>query len=199
MALGILKDLTKEDLQKASAFENGFDPLAKSLKYSQSSTYIETSLKEGKEQPVKTDGTIASQYAAKNKRTEGGQIITRITTKFNKFKSELKKAIADVDDASYDPENIAKIILENQKKPFAKIADGATQTLETVKREESSEAAVFRKQSPDTSPRPPNQSASSLLPPWKHPLVINLIIAPHHYKFLNRLNVYELFARKKIA
>ena len=119
LALGILKDLTKEDLKQVSAFEKNFDPLPKSLKYSQSLKYIGTSLsEEGQKQKVKNVGTLAAQtalqYVEKNKTQEGDQITTRITTKFNKFKLQLDQAIGEVGEDS-SPKDIAAKILKNKQ------------------------------------------------------------------------------------
>ena len=144
LALGILKDLTKEDLKQVSAFEKNFDPLPKSLKYSQSSKYIENSLsKEGKAQAVKTDDKTALQYVKKNKIQEGDQIITRITTKSKKFKSQLNQAIGQVGE-NFSPNYIAAKILENQK---------------NAKSEKSSGPEVALKTSPRSSPRATTTSA----------------------------------------
>ena len=115
LALGILKDLTKENLTDLIESTKGdvFYPTPTMMKYSQSSTYIKTLLEEGQNQAVKTDGTTALQYVTKNKPREGDQTITRITTKFDKFKLQLKQAIGEVGEDS-SPEDIAAKILENQ-------------------------------------------------------------------------------------
>lgn len=115
IALGVLKDLTVEDLQKVSDFENGFTPLPKSLKYSQSATHIQKSLPEEElTTAVKKDGRSASEYAAQNKREEkiGEEkvTITRITEKFNRFKSDLEKIVGAAEGDLSAPELAAQIL-----------------------------------------------------------------------------------------
>ena len=67
IALGILKDLTKKDLEEISTFENGFKPLAKSLKYSQSGIYIENMLSENTRNEEVKKGLTAGEYRNKYK------------------------------------------------------------------------------------------------------------------------------------
>ena len=155
LALGILKDLTKENLTDLieSTKEGVFNPTPTMMKYSQSSKYIENSLsKEGKEQPVKTDGKTASTYLNVNKsKTDDGKVITRITTKFNNFKSQLNQAIAEVGNDS-NPQNIATKILENQ----------------VTKKEQSEKAKVSPDASPSSSPR---ATTTSTLSPSPSPVI----------------------------
>ncbi|MES2962177.1 MAG: hypothetical protein V4694_07335 [Pseudomonadota bacterium] len=88
IALGILKDLTKADLEKISTFENGFKPLAKSLKYSQSGTYIETMLTEDNKDEEVKKGLTADEY---RKKYQTKNILdTRIVQKEEKFRNRLK-------------------------------------------------------------------------------------------------------------
>ena len=121
LGLGILKDLTKKNLTDLieSTKDGVFNPTPTMMKYSQSSTYIKTLLsEEGKKQPIKNVGKTAAQtaleYAKKNKIEEGDQITTRITTKFNNFKSQLNQAIGQVGEDS-SPKNIAAKILKNKQ------------------------------------------------------------------------------------
>ena len=117
LALGILKDLTKENLTDLieSTKEGVFNPTPTMMKYSQSLTYIKTLLsEEDQQQKVKANGRSASTYLNANKSTtDDGKVITRITTKFNNFKSQLNQAIGQVGEDS-NPQNIATKILENQ-------------------------------------------------------------------------------------
>ena len=55
IAVGILKDLTAEDVAKVSAFEDRYTPLAKMLKYSQSENFILRTYPELANEPVKFD------------------------------------------------------------------------------------------------------------------------------------------------
>jgi CubicO group peptidase (beta-lactamase class C family) len=119
IALGVLKDLTAQDLQKVSAFENSFMPLPKSLKYSQSATHIQKSLPEEEfTTEVKKDGRSLVEYAAQNKREEksGGEkiTITRITEKFNRFKSDLEKIVGATEGDLSAPDLAAQILQRRQ-------------------------------------------------------------------------------------
>ena len=118
LALGILKDLTKENLTDLieSTNDGVFNPTPTMMKYSQSSKYIKTLLsEEDKKQPVKTDGRSASTYLNANKSTtDDGKVITRITTKFDNFKSQLNQAIGQVGEDS-SPKDIAAKILKNKQ------------------------------------------------------------------------------------
>ncbi len=97
IALGVLKDLTKEDLQTVSGFKNGFDHLAKSLKYSQSASHIKNTLdEESAKDPVKKDGRTAEQYAKQHKKVTEDGIATRVNDKFNRFKSTLSETTSDL-------------------------------------------------------------------------------------------------------
>ncbi len=55
IAVGILKDLTAEDVVKVSAFEDRYTPLPKMLKYSQSENFILRTYPELANEPVKFD------------------------------------------------------------------------------------------------------------------------------------------------
>lgn len=55
IAVGILKDLTAEDVAKVSAFEDRYTPLPKMLKYSQSENFILRTYPELANEPVKFD------------------------------------------------------------------------------------------------------------------------------------------------
>lgn len=55
IAVGILKDLTTEDVEKVSAFEDHYTPLPKMLKYSQSENFILRTYPELANEPVKFD------------------------------------------------------------------------------------------------------------------------------------------------
>jgi hypothetical protein len=55
IAVGILKDLTSEDVAKVSAFEDRYTPLPKMLKYSQSENFILRTYPELANEPVKFD------------------------------------------------------------------------------------------------------------------------------------------------
>jgi len=88
IALGILKDLTKKDLEEISTFENDFKPLAKSLKYSQSGTYIENMLTENTKNEEVKKGLTAIEYRKKYK--TANDLDTRIAQKEEKFRNRLK-------------------------------------------------------------------------------------------------------------
>jgi hypothetical protein len=88
IALGILKDLTKKDLEEISTFKNGFKPLAKSLKYSQSGIYIENMLTENTRNEEVKKGLTAGEY--RNKYKTENDLDTRIVQKEEKFRNRLK-------------------------------------------------------------------------------------------------------------
>ncbi len=99
IALGVLKDLTQSDLEEVEKRtsdplkdKEGYLPLDKSLKYSQSSKHIKNLYDLEAQNPVKQDGRTALQYANQYKKElteEYGKITTRITDKSNKFKENL--------------------------------------------------------------------------------------------------------------
>jgi hypothetical protein len=122
IGLGILKDLNKNDLKELIKSTEGgvFNPTPKMLKYSQSTTYLNTILgKEDRKSPaVKKNGENVYEYVSVNKKDVSNQITTRISDKFKKFKNELKGAISETHDLSgedYSPSSIANKMLENQK------------------------------------------------------------------------------------
>jgi len=116
MALGILKDLTQEDLEKVATFEKGFEPLSKSLKYSQSTKYITNLLSEkSQEVPVKKDGRTVAQYIDDNKKYESDQRGSRIVNKFKQFAARLESAIEGFGGDEISPELMATKMLENQR------------------------------------------------------------------------------------
>ncbi|MCE3254651.1 MAG: hypothetical protein K0R25_145 [Rickettsiaceae bacterium] len=115
IALGVLKDLTKEDLQTVSAFDNGFNPLPKSLKYSQSTTHIRNVLDEkSAQEPVKKDGRTAEQYAKQHKGLTEDGVITRINDKFNRFKKDLSEVVEKVEGRA-TPQIVAAEILDKRE------------------------------------------------------------------------------------
>ena len=123
IALGVLKDLTKEDLRTFSAFNHGFNPLPKSLKYSQSAGHIKNVLdEESAQEPVKKDGRTAEQYAKQHKTVSENGVITRINDKFNQFKSDLTEVV-EKSEWEATPQMVATAILtkrESQKEEVKK-------------------------------------------------------------------------------
>jgi len=92
IALGILKDLTLEDLEIVSAFKSGYKPLAKSLKYSQSGRFIDEMLNEENALvAVKKDGSNVKEYFKKHtiKDESKEKNVTRIANKASKFREAL--------------------------------------------------------------------------------------------------------------
>lgn len=92
IALGILKDLTLEDLEIVSTFESGYKPLAKSLKYSQSGRFIDEMLNEETARvAVKKDGSNVKEYFRKHtiKDESKEKNVTRIGNKASKFREAL--------------------------------------------------------------------------------------------------------------
>ncbi len=115
IALGVLKDLTKQDLATITTFENGFAPLSKSLKYSQSTGHIKNTLDEkSAQESVKTDGRTAEAYASQHKKKTDDGVMTRITDKFNKFKEDLFEAVNKLGDKS-NPQALAGEILNKRE------------------------------------------------------------------------------------
>jgi hypothetical protein len=92
IAVGILKDLTTDDLHKVAGFEDGYVPLPKMLKYSQSGEFVKMTYPELVDQPVKFDerGNAKSSlidYIAAGK--EAG--LSRITTKMDKMREDMSE------------------------------------------------------------------------------------------------------------
>ncbi len=93
IALGILKDLDCEDLKKIATFDNGYQPLSKMLKYSQSAGHLEEFDKEIQEFPVKKGGKTLSKYVEEGKllQKDGG----RIYGKIDKIRKILLRRLAE--------------------------------------------------------------------------------------------------------
>ena len=116
-ALGVLKDLTKKDLVTVAALENGDAHPEKSLKYSQSSAYINDvldannkgeSIKDGKEVPVR-------EYAQQHKKKlEDGTFQTRITDKIQSFHKDLS-GVSSSSGEVLDIKAVAKEILNRRE------------------------------------------------------------------------------------
>ena len=115
IALGVLKDLTQEDLKEVSNFQNGFSPLSKSLKYSQSTKHIRNVLDENAQKiSVKNDGRTAEEYTKQHREIGDNGIITRITDKFNRFKADLSETSKELGEKS-TPQEIASAILSKRE------------------------------------------------------------------------------------
>lgn len=97
IALGILKDLTKEDLIRVADFEDGYTPLPKMLKYSQSEGFILKTYPKLANEAVKfnEDGTAKStliDYVRDNSRTEDGKKVgTRIGDKMDRMRQDMSE------------------------------------------------------------------------------------------------------------
>ena len=90
MALGILKDLTREDVAHLSKCEDGYMPLPKMLKYSQSIGYIERYFPQLLDQSVKKDGTTLREYIQRSKGIDSdGVETTRINDKLRSIKEDV--------------------------------------------------------------------------------------------------------------
>ncbi len=98
IAAGILKDLNEEDIKSVCDFDEGYTPLPKSLKYSQSISHLEEMLEENdRETPVKSDGTTLREYIEKHRPINENRSSlspnkidkTRITTKGQKMIAQM--------------------------------------------------------------------------------------------------------------
>lgn len=85
IAAGILKDLNNNDLAQVAKFQDGYEPLAKMLKYSQSLSHIRN-FPAIQDEPVKESGQSLIDYVRENKNAETQT--TRIKTKLDKFKDD---------------------------------------------------------------------------------------------------------------
>lgn len=118
IAMAILKDLTKEELEKLSVAENGYVPSPKMFKYSQSLFYVEgfgdqnilqSNIKESKPQNLES-------YISKYKGIEEENKKSRIIDKYdNKFKNIIKFVNNFPDDKISMPEIITVLIKEEEK------------------------------------------------------------------------------------
>ena len=83
IALTILKDLTKEDIESLRGAKDGFLLSAKNLKYSQSITYAAEMDEKLLQQEVKKDGSTLGKYIKTYKETpEDSRIVEKIEIKF---------------------------------------------------------------------------------------------------------------------
>lgn len=118
IALGVLKDLTQEDLQQVAEFENGFEPLPKSLKYSQSEKRMKDALsKESLAKPVKKTGETALQYRQKHKdelKEQNNPARTRINAKSDEFKENLAQIAEKLGENAPSEVIATKILHERQ-------------------------------------------------------------------------------------
>lgn len=92
ISLAILKDINAEDLTKICAFEEGYRPTAKLLKYCQSMLYLEEMLtEETRAESVKKSGKTVMEYFAEHMLTADEYIFkTRINEKADAFEARLK-------------------------------------------------------------------------------------------------------------
>ncbi|MES2677710.1 MAG: serine hydrolase domain-containing protein [Pseudomonadota bacterium] len=75
IACGVLKDLDVEDMKMVAGFEDGYQPLPKMLKYSQSERHLSNVLQDEKlreSTPVKADGRSVAKYVEDNKKPAVG-------------------------------------------------------------------------------------------------------------------------------
>ena len=114
IAIGILKDLTLDDVGEISQFINSYIPLEKMLKYSQSKQHISVNFPDLLFRPVKSDGTSLLKYIEKNKEYKNGnnEIKTRVIDKVDKIKSAMEK----IDPSLELEEATAQLLLLSTKK-----------------------------------------------------------------------------------
>ncbi len=96
IAAGILKDLTADDLRQVSQFEDGYKPLPKMLKYSQSLSHVEAVVGDAKSAPVKSGGITLEEYIRDGKASEHG---SRIATKLAEFKESWAQKFSRSDES----------------------------------------------------------------------------------------------------
>ncbi len=96
IAAGILKDLDRRDVEEIAKCENGYQSMAKLLKYSQSINHIANSSQSDlnlSDQIVKPSGTSLTSYVQQHKKVEESDgkktYITRISTKSDSFAKDL--------------------------------------------------------------------------------------------------------------
>ena len=115
IAVGILKDLDQSDLAKVSQFEDGYLPLAKMLKYSQSESHIIKNFPTLANEPVKKDGTTLLDYISQNKFQENGELKTKISTKMEALKSDFKSLESEGTPTKWAQKILAERQLNKQK------------------------------------------------------------------------------------
>ena len=109
IAVGILKDLTRDDLHEVAGFEDGYVPLPKMLKYSQSGEFIKMTYPELVDQPVKFDERGNAKSSLIDYITAGKEAgPSRITTKMDKMREDMSEL------RSEDNGTWAQKILENR-------------------------------------------------------------------------------------
>ena len=129
IALAVLKDITKPELEKYAKFENGYEIPAKILKYSQSLTYASQQNDNNLGQIIKSNSkTTLKNYISDNKKEivldkkneeiYGKQFETRISTKsIKKYKTIIDRFIelANKEEFPNLPEIVKKIIEEEKQ------------------------------------------------------------------------------------
>ncbi len=129
IAVGILKDLTAEDVAKVSAFEDRYTPLPKMLKYSQSDNFILQTYPELASEPVKFDKdgkatTTLFEYVHNNsheinrKTGEEEKTGSRITTKMDRLRGDMSELKTE------DKESWAQKILDKHQQEKENQRDG---------------------------------------------------------------------------
>ncbi|NBV05816.1 MAG: hypothetical protein EBS06_01085 [Proteobacteria bacterium] len=130
IAIGILKDLTAEDLSIVSAFENFYIPLPKMLKYSQSKNFILKNYPELANEPIKfnEDKTIKttlidyvrenSRYKVSNLETEQEvkeKVSNRISNKMDRMRQDMAE-LSPEDQSNWTKKILEKRMQERQSK-----------------------------------------------------------------------------------
>lgn len=123
IALGILKDLNATDLEKVSEFEDGYKPLAKSLKYSQSREYNnEMFTAETRREVINKRGMTVEKYQTKHG-PQRSILGCKTSEHRNRIASKAQRFIADLDSVDEQVSDLPAVALRIiEKRRLAKEA-----------------------------------------------------------------------------
>lgn len=113
IGVGILKDLTHEDLETISGFQNQYQPLPKMLKYSQSKKHISKNFPAIEPKNIKAGSEELSLSNYLDLHTDKKKLETRIDSKLGKLRTEMAALDKAGDSqASANPRALASKLLD---------------------------------------------------------------------------------------